>query len=201
MSLFGQKTKNIWDDESLIKILKENGIVVMPTDTLYGIVGLANNPAVVEHIYRARQRVSYKPCIILIGHIDELQKFSIHVSEEQKNTIKKHWSFDSAQDKPEPVSIILDCPDDSLKHLHRGTRTLAFRLPSPISLQNLLLKTGPLIAPSANLEGLPPAQNIKEAMEYFANKVHFYLDAGTISGKVSKVIKLHKDGSVSIIRK
>lgn len=192
MSLFGKKPKNIWDDEYLIKIIKENGIVVMPTDTLYGIVGLAHNPAVVEHIYNARERAPYKPCIILIGHIDELQKFSINVSEEQKNTIKKHW--------PGPVSIVLDCPPDSFTHLHRGTRTLAFRLPSPISLQNLLLKTGPLIAPSANLEGLSPAQNIKEAMEYFANKVHFYLDAGTIRGRVSKVIKLHKDGSVTVLR-
>ena len=141
----------MWNDENLTKVLKEGGIAVMPTDTLYGIVGSALNISVVNRIYEARKRAPNKPCIILIGEIGELEKFSITLSKEQKNIIKEF---------KEPVSFILDCLDEKFSYLHRGTKTLAFRLPAQAGLQELLKETGPLVAPSANLEGLSPAQNM-----------------------------------------
>ncbi|MDE2399545.1 MAG: L-threonylcarbamoyladenylate synthase [Patescibacteria group bacterium] len=187
-------------NENLIKVLQDNGVVVMPTDTLYGIVGKALSSDAVERIYVIRKRAPQKPCIILIGEINELEKFSITLSSEQKEKLKEYWSFDNLEDRPAPISIVLDCPNDRFTYLHRGTNTLAFRLPYQKELQNLLLKTGPLIAPSANLEGLPPARNIFEAKEYFGNLINLYIDGGELNGKASKVIKLHKDGSVTIIR-
>ncbi len=73
-------------------------------------------------------------------------------------------------------------------------------MPSDESLRKLLMATGPLVAPSANPEGLPVANNIDEAKEYFGNKVDFYADGGNIAGKSSKIIKLEEDGTVTIIR-
>lgn len=193
--------ENIYKDENLIKTIRGGGVVVMPTDTIYGIVGQALNADTVERIYKVRQRAPEKPCIILIGDKNELNKFSINLSPEQENEISKYWSFDKTQDfKPGPVSIIFECSDKSLEYLHRGTESLAFRLPSDQNLQNLLKETGPLIAPSANPEGLTPAKDIKEARSYFSDAVDLYIDGGEISGKASKVIKLHNDGSVSILR-
>jgi len=183
--------QNIWDNENLVKVLKADGVGVMPTDTLYGIVGKAKTEKVVNRIYTIRKRAPDKPCIILIGDIGELNKFSITLSKEQENKI---------QEFKEPVSFILDCPDEKLSYLHRGTKTLAFRLPAQKDLQELLKKTGPLIAPSANLENLPPAQNISEAKKYFGDAVDLYIDGGTIKNKASKVIKLNKDGSVEVLR-
>jgi len=182
----------IWTDTNLIKTLKKNGVVVMPTDTLYGIVGRAQNISVVNRIYAIRKRNPEKPCIILIGNISGLEKFSVALSEEQKNKIKEYW--------PGPVSIILDCPDETLSYLHRGTKTLAFRMPLSEKIRALLTKVGPLIAPSANPEGLSPAEDISKAEEYFGTSVDMYVDGGKIYGKASKVIKLHKDGSVTILR-
>jgi len=197
----GDNKKTIWNDENLIKVLKENGVVVMLTDTLYGIVGRAQNIDVVNRIYKLRKRAPNKPCIILIFNIGELEKFSISLSEEQKKVINNYWSFGFAQDEHNATSIVLDCPDEKFAYLHRGTKTLAFRLPLQTDLQNLLKETGPLIAPSANLEGLPPAENISEARKYFGDSVDLYVDGGEISGKASKVIKLHKDGIITILRK
>jgi len=183
----------MWDDsKNIIKVLKDNGIVVMPTDTLYGILGKALNASVVNRIYSTRKRNPEKPCIVLIGDISKLEKFSISLSEKQKITIKEYW--------PGPVSIVLDCEDEKLEYLHRGTKTLAFRLPAQIDLQELLKETGPLVAPSANLEGLPPSENISEAKKYFGDSVDLYVDGGAIKGRASKVIKLNKDGSVDILR-
>lgn len=191
----------MWDNPNLIKKLEENGVAVMPTDTLYGIVGRAENKNVVEKIYKIRKRTPSKPCIILIGDIKELEKFSIILRDEQKTAIEKYWSFDSARDpQSEPVSIVLPCSDEKFLYLHRGTNTLAFRLPGDKELRDLLTKVGPLIAPSANPEGLAPARTMAEAEGYFGNLVDLYVDGGLMIGKPSRVIKLHNDGSVVVLR-
>jgi L-threonylcarbamoyladenylate synthase len=182
----------VWNDNNLIQALLNNKIIVMPTDTIYGIVGSALHEKVVNRIYDIRKRAPEKPCIILIGDIRDLEKFSIYLSNEQKEKIKEYW--------PGPVSIVLDCIDQKFFYLHRGTQTLAFRMPQQIGLQNLLKKVGPIIAPSANLEGFLVANNIHEARNYFHELVDLYIDGGDRSGKASKVIKLHKDGTIHILR-
>jgi len=192
-------SKNIFSDKNLVKVLKENGVVVMPTDTIYGLVGKALEKNVVERIYKIKKRNPKKPCIILISDIKDLEKFSITLSEEQKKELEKCWLVPS-KEGARATSIIFDCPDDKFKYLHRGTNTLSFRLPLSNSLQNLLVKTGPLIAPSANPEASPPAKNIEEAKEYFGNSVDLYIDGGTILNKHSKLIKLNNDGSVIVLR-
>jgi L-threonylcarbamoyladenylate synthase len=184
--------ESIWGNVNLLKVLQEGGVGVMPTDTLYGIVGQAHKESTVNRIYTLRKRNSEKPCIILIGDMSELEKFSVTLSEQQTKVLKKYW--------PGPVSVILDCIDGTLAYLHRRTNTLAFRVPTSQSLRDLLLKTGPLIAPSANLEALPPSESIEDAKKYFGEAVELYIDGGLLKGKASKVVKLHKDGTMSIIR-
>jgi L-threonylcarbamoyladenylate synthase len=182
----------IWNNEKLVKVLKEGKVAVIPTDTIYGVVGRAEDQLVVERIYAIRKRNPEKPCIILISDTGELEKFSISLTLEQKEKLKEFW--------PGPVSIILDCLDEKFSYLHRGTNTLAFRVPASEELRNLLKQTGPLIAPSANPEGLSPAKTTQEARNYFGDTVDLYIDEGEVVGKASKVIKLHKDGGVSILR-
>ncbi|OGI59927.1 hypothetical protein A2814_02550 [Candidatus Nomurabacteria bacterium RIFCSPHIGHO2_01_FULL_38_19] len=194
-----QLSEKIWSNENLVKTLKDGGVVVMPTDTIYGIVGLAQNEPTVNRIYKIRKRNPQKPCVILIGDISELEKFSIILSEEQKNKLKEYW-FTPSEGGVRPTSIILDCSDDRFLYLHRGARSLAFRLPLLQGLRNLLIKTGPLIAPSANLEALPLSKTIFEAKEYFGNSVDLYIDGGKLVGQASKVIELYQDGSASILR-
>ncbi len=184
-------SKIIWRDENLIKILKEGGVAVMPTDTIYGIVGSTLSVPTVNRIYTLRKRNPEKPCIILIGSINELEKFSIILSQGQESVVK-NFSV--------PTSFILDCPKEEFSYLHRGTETLAFRLPALEDLRELLLKTGPLVAPSANPEGLSPSENINEAKKYFGNSVDLYVDGGSIAGKSSRVVRLHKDGTINILR-
>lgn len=195
-----QTPENIWNNEKLLKTLKDGGVVVMPTDTIYGILGCALSEETVSRIYAARKRDPQKPSIILIGSIKEIEKFFIILSEKQKNKLNEYWPASPSLGGSGPVSIVLDCPDESFIYLHRGTKTLAFRMPTLEQFRNLLVATGPLVAPSANPEGLSPALNISEAKEYFGDAADLYIDGGDIPGKASKVIKLHKDGSITILR-
>lgn len=182
----------VWQNKGLADALNKGDLAVMPTDTVYGIVARAEDPAAVARVYEARRRNPDKPCIILIAGPEEAEKFSIKVSEIQKEKLSGFW--------PGPVSVILDCPADEFTYLHRGTKTLAFRVPAAEGLRQLLRKTGPLIAPSANTEGNPISLNIEEARRYFGSLVGWYADGGDISGKASRVVRLYPDGSVDIIR-
>lgn len=194
--------KNIWINQKLIDILVAGGVAVMPTDTIYGIVGSALVQNTVERIYGIRKRTPSKPCIILIGAISEIQKFDIKLTDEQKDILDKYWDDSSYL----PTSIVLDCPSKEFTYLHRGTDTLAFRLPTQKDLnqrkelRDLLLQTGPLVAPSANTEGSEPSVNITEAQQYFGDLVDLYIDGGDITSKASRVIKLYEDGNEAVLR-
>jgi L-threonylcarbamoyladenylate synthase len=76
------------------------------------------------------------------------------------------------------------------RYLHRGTGAIAFRLPKPAALRSFIKKTGPIVAPSANFEGEPPARNLKEAKGYFGDRVAFYIDAGRLVSKPSTLISI-----------
>jgi len=177
---------------STIKLLKKDGVGVLLTDTLYGLVGQALNKKVVARIYKIKGRNNKKPLIILISSINDLKLFGIKINNEIKKTLENFW--------PGPVSVVLFCPLKKFEYLHRGTKTLAFRLPNKKSLINILKKTGPLVAPSANPENMPPAQNIKEAKQYFSNNVDFYLKGISPKGKPSTLVKIDV-GEVVILRK
>jgi len=192
--------ENIWDNDELVKVLQNGGVAVMPTDTIYGMVGRAGDEATVNRIYEVRKRAPEKPCIILIGDQAELKNFSITLSEIQKEKLKEFWSFNKTQDETGAVSIVLDCENIALTYLHRGTNMLAFRMPASQSLRELLKKTGPLIAPSANTEKFPQSETVEDAKNYFGDAVDLYVDGGPVVAQASKVIRLHPDGSVDVLR-
>ena len=173
-----------------IKILKSGGVGIIPTDTLYGLVGLAKNQKTVEKIYKIRERNPDKPLIILIGSVSDLKKFKVKIDLKTKKIIKKYW--------PGQISIILPA-DKKLEYLHRGTGSLAFRLPKDQWLTALLKKTGPLVAPSANPEGRQPALTVKQAKRYFSNAVDFYIDRGKLESEPSTLIKI-EDGKIIVLR-
>lgn len=184
----------------IISSLKQGGIGVLPTDTIYGIVACALNAKAVERVYEVRRRRPDKPCIILIADVSDLSRFGITVDQSTHQLINKLW--------PGAISIILPCEHEDFSFLHRGTKTLAFRLPASDALRVFLRATGPLIAPSANPEGMQPATTIGEAKIYFDDRVDFYLPVQApaqnglkipLIGAPSTVVEIRK-GKVVVLR-
>lgn len=180
--------------KEIIDILKNGGVGVLPTDTLYGLVGSALSKKAVERIYKLKNRSVNKPFIILISKISDLKLFGVNLSQPEKTIIKKYW--------PGPISIVLKCPNLSkeMSYLRPMDNTLAFRVPKLKWLRDLLKETGPLVAPSANPEGKEPAENIKQARAYFGEAVDFYIDKGELKGQPSKIIKF-ENSKVIFLRK
>lgn len=176
----------------VIKLLKVGKIGIIPTDTIYGIVGSALNQETVEKIYKLRKRSLDKPFIILISSVDDLEKFDISLTEKQKEFLEKNW--------PNPLSVILPYFSQKFEYLHRGKHALAFRMPKDEELLELLKATGPIVAPSANPEGKKPAETIIEAKKYFGDKIDFYVDEGKIIETPSTLIELNQNGDIRILR-
>lgn len=177
-----------------VEMLKIGKIGVMPTDTIYGLVGQALNKETVERIYSVRKRNPSKPMIILINFIKDLALFGVRPDEKLKTTLSELWHG--------KVSIILPIDKTSylekLNYLHRGTKTLAFRLPNDKKLTDLLSQVGPLVAPSANPEGMTPSATIDEAKNYFGDSVDFYIDGGKIEKPSSRLIKIENDKIIEL---
>jgi len=184
--------KNTKTEKDIISILRSGGVGVLPTDTLYGLIGSALRKETVERIYKLRKRELKKPMIILISSLNDLKKFGIKLNAKQKKPVSQLW--------PEKVSIVFDCFSEKFEYLHRGKQTLAFRLPQYKWLRDILDKTGPLVAPSANIAGEKPSETYSEARKYFKNEVNFYVDAGKIKSKPSTLVKIERSGEIKILR-
>lgn len=175
------------------ELLNDKKVGVIPTDTLYGIVGSALDPKSVERIYKLKNRNRSKPTIILISSYKDLKIFGIKLNKKMKSVLDKIW--------PGPTSVALPALREDLEYLHRGAKTLAFRFPNSPSLRKLLEISGPIIAPSANLESFPPAETIEQARSYFNEGVDFYVDGGEIrNGTPSTLILLNEEGEMKVLR-
>lgn len=173
-------------DPQLASDLLEGKIGVIPTDTQYGIVASALNPEAVERVYAARRRDLDKPCIVLVASFDSL----LELDGLDRNTIlmaEKYW--------PGKVSVDVSCVKSKFPYLHRGTGRLAVRIPDYPELRTLLEATGPIIAPSANLQNEQPAETMDQAQSYFGDSVDFYVNVGAlINRKPSTIISFTEDG-------
>lgn len=175
------------------KVLEDDGVVVLPTDTLYGLVASVDSKKAVAKIYKIKERDKSKALIVLISSLKDLEKFGIKIGEEEAKILPKFW--------PGEVSVLFPCKIVKWKHIHRGTKEIAFRMigSKNINLFNLLKKVGPIVAPSANLESIAPAETIKEAKSYFGDKVDLYINSGRRKGYPSTLIRIQK-GNVEILR-
>ncbi len=164
-------------------------LVVVPTDTIFGIVASALKPEAVEAVYEIKGRDRKKPCIVLCEKVSDLETFGAKLSKKDLEILKKIW--------PNPVSVVVPCGDD-FRYLHRGGRSIAFRLPRSGKIRAFIKAVGPIVAPSANLEGCPPAENLEKAREYFGEKVKAYVN-GRARCDSSTLVSI-EDGEIKTIR-
>lgn len=173
----------------LVEMINSGAIGVLLTDTLYGIVAKADNEAAVERVFAAKGRDPSKPPISLIADVSQLYD---PLPDGIDPTIGGLW--------PGKNTVILPSPS-APAWLVRGSNGASFRQPDSPLLQQLIRQTGPIIAPSANPEGRPPARSIGEAQAYFGENVDFYVDGGVAFGDApSSLFSMTADGDMEQLR-
>ena len=177
------------NDPEITRILQAGGAGVLRTDTLYGLVARADDEAAVRRIYELKGRDDDKSPIVLISSIEQIYD----------DLDERHQAF-ASQVWPGPVSVIVPSVD-APSWLRRGNDSVAYRMPANDDLRQLIDATGPLIAPSANPQGMQPAMNLIQAKYYFSDKVDFYVDGGTVEDpRPSQLIRLEPGGEVTRLR-
>ncbi|PIT92525.1 MAG: threonylcarbamoyl-AMP synthase [Candidatus Harrisonbacteria bacterium CG10_big_fil_rev_8_21_14_0_10_42_17] len=178
----------------IVQTLKadNNNIVCMPSDTVYGLFACAFNRQAVERLYEVKGRDENKPFIILLASKEELEKFGVTNLSEVAQKILQTYT-------PGSVTFIVEVQSPEFEYLKRNGKTLAFRIPDDETLQSILKETGPLVAPSANPQGLATARNIEEAKAYFRETVNLYVDGGDVKGEPSTIVDVSEE-KLKIVR-
>lgn len=171
------------------EVLQAGGMVVLRTDTVYGVLAQAGNQAAVEKVYRIKGRDEHKSPIVLISSYEQMFD---QLDLAHRSLVLEHW--------PGPVSIIVPSTESPV-WIRRDNDSVAYRMPADDRLRLLIESTGPLIAPSANRQGLPVATTIAQARQYFGNSIDLYIDGGEVVDiSPSQLLRLGIDGSVDRLR-
>jgi L-threonylcarbamoyladenylate synthase len=165
-----------------VRIIKKGGLVVFPTETVYGLGCNALNKKAVARIFEVKKRDLGKPLLILIGQKGELKKYVKTITPLAKKLIKKYW--------PGPVTLVFQKSKIIPPAVVAGKDKVAIRLSSNKITQALIRESGlPLIGTSANLSGQNNINSPEEVIKQFRNKVDLIIDGGrTRQGKASTVV-------------
>ncbi|WP_457755315.1 L-threonylcarbamoyladenylate synthase [Thermovibrio ammonificans] len=183
-----------WSREELptiASLINAGAVGCLPTDTLYGLVGSALNGNAVSRVYRIKGRDPNKPLIVLFKSPEQLGELGVKVPKALEKGIKALY--------PAPVTLVLPLSESSPFRSIFKRDDLAVRVPNSPLLLELLELTGPLFAPSANPQGLKPAENCRECLKYFKNAVDFCAE-GETGNIASTIVKVLPEGELKLLR-
>jgi len=155
-------------------------LVVIPTDTVYGVAADAFNPAAVQKLIDAKGRTRQSPPPVLIPGIPTLDALAESVPDEVRALVAKYW--------PGPLTVILPAQSSLVWDLGETRGTVALRMPANRIALELLSETGPLAVSSANLTGEPAATTAADAERMLGDSVALYLDDGPTGELPSTIV-------------
>lgn len=167
------------------EIIRNSGIVVFPTETVYGIGTNSLNKNAVAKLYEVKQRPLNKPISLLVNNIDMINKIAKDISELEYALIKEFF--------PGPLTIILKKKDIVPDIVTSNSDTVGVRMPSnEIALKLIEFSGVPLATPSANISGKPSGTNLNDIINDFNKKVDLFINGGPskigLSSTIVKVI-------------
>ena len=177
-----------------IEVLKRGGIILYPTDTVWGIGCDARNAEAVQKIYDLKKRDDSKALICLVNNYSMLEK---HVD----NVPKMAYTILDIADKP--TTVIYDAPANVAENLIANDNTLAIRIVDHDFCKKMIRYLGrPIVSTSANLSGKTAPKSFKKIDEAIINGVDYVvnLHRDRNGGNPSTIIKLSNSGGVKIIR-
>jgi L-threonylcarbamoyladenylate synthase len=169
------------------QLLAAGGIVVYPTETLYGLGADAFSPAALERLVGLKGREAGKAVSVLVATPAMLDTLVSEVSTAAAALMRRFW--------PGPLTLVFAARPDISPLLTGGTQSIGVRLSSHPQATALVRALGrPITAPSANPAGQPAPRSIATARAYFGARVDAYLDGGLLPGEpASTVVDARRD--------
>lgn len=190
------------DDDAVAQaaaIIRDGGLVVVPTDTVYGVACDPTSPGAIDRVYAVKGRPRYKALQVLLSSVDELDALGLDLPV-PLNRLAATFLPGAFS----PIAVAReDCRLRTVRETPSGARTQGIRIPNSALTLRILRATGPVAASSANRSGGESAQTVEECVEAFGDEVDLYLDGGPTQGHVSSTVvaanPLARDG-IEILR-
>lgn len=176
--------------------LCQGKLLVLPTDTVYGIACAPFLPGAIRSLLAAKHRDKDFPPPVLVSDLADMKELidpkNLLCLRQSQILAKAFW--------PGALTIIVCARPDLNWDLGRTNGTIALRMPKNDLALRILQKTGPLAVSSANIHTAPPATSMEQAQEYFSSTVHWYVDGGNAVSGISSTIVNIAHGQVKILR-
>lgn len=178
--------------DEAVHAVSRGALVVLPTDTVYGIGADAFDARAVALLLSTKGRGRQKPPPVLVGDPATLDGLAADVTPEVRALVERFW--------PGPLTIVCRAQPSLAWDLGDTQGTVALRMPADDVALALLRRTGPLAVSSANLSGQDSAVTAQQAVDYFGDKVAVYLDAGPSAGGTASTIVDATSSPMRILR-
>ncbi len=191
MKMITELTEN--NLEEINKVLDEDGVIIFPTDTVYGIACNCYSIEGLKKIFSFKNRPLSKPINVLTNSIEKIEMVSNGLKEKERELIEKYL--------PGDLTIIVDKNENVPALLTANLKTIGVRIPNhEIALRILEKYPYPLATTSVNLAGSSPGIVVSDFLEEFKNKVDIIVDGGKSPiGLPSTIVKIEND-SLKILR-
>jgi L-threonylcarbamoyladenylate synthase len=165
-----------------VELIKSGGVVIFPTETVYGIGALATDEKAIRKLFGIKNRSLDKPLQILISDRSQADLFAAEVSNKAKELMKKYW--------PGPLTLVFKKKPGISNMITAGGDTVGLRIPGDKNILELIKMSGPLAASSANTSGEPDPKSVEE----IKIEADLLLDGGKCKmGQPSTVIDVSVD--------
>lgn len=180
------------DTEYVSSVINSGGVVIMPTDTVYGIMADALNEVAVRKIYEIKGRDYNKPLIVLVNSYKMLNKYTENITKLENKLIKEFF--------PGPLTIILKKNENINELITAGGDTVGVRIPNNKELLEIISKLDrPIVSSSANVSDEDVITDISMLNDELVTHVDYIYDGGKILNKSSTIIKVENE-IVKILR-
>lgn len=181
--------------QAALEVLRKGGVILYPTDTVWGIGCDATNEKAVERVYEIKESIEKKSMIVLVDKLDNVSRYFRRVPDVA-------WQLLELSETP--LTLILEGGMGVAQNLIPDEGTLAVRVPKHTFCEQLLRKLGrPLVSTSANISGEPTPLRARDISSVITDRVDFIVAPmceGHPTGKASSIIFVGEGGEVKIIR-
>lgn len=173
--------------------VKRGGVIVYPTDTIYGLGCSALERAALERVFQIKGRARGKPLILLIAELGWVHELSSNLPPLFRKLAERFW--------PGPLTMVLEASPMVLPEITGGTGTVALRLPGSEFARRLVAACGvPLVSTSANISGEENIAEVRRLIELFGERVDLIVDAGDLESPVESTVVSLARGRLELLR-
>ncbi|HFU4449206.1 TPA: L-threonylcarbamoyladenylate synthase [Streptococcus suis] len=168
--------------DKILTIIENDGAVIMPTETVYGLFAKALSETAVNHVYELKQRPRDKAMNLNVSNLNDIHYFS------QNPPFFLEKVYNSFM--PGPLTIILKANNNVPIWINSGLATVGFRVPKHEKTLQLINMIGPLIGPSANLSGKESGRYFQDIQAQFSQELVGFEDDQALTGVDSTILDL-----------